>query len=291
MAYPPFGALAELTGEEVALHATADELRALDAQATGVQVFGPTDGKALVVDYKTNWIGDSSPEDIVEEDYRLQRLVYALACFRAGAEEVEAVASSGGDRAVLVDPTSAARTTGLERDVAVRGLRGRTWVTERAGGRDWRVQSSGFWQVHPGAADTLVSTVREALAPHPVRLVAKIETMSATAVAAMNTPVPVNTPPFQLPRKKAMSGPNSMKNFGSGFMSGQFRQWHSSGSARHDRSSRDTSHSNDLQPGADPCRADSPSTHPLPPRPFAHGARSALSRAAGRALAQARPRA
>jgi ATP-dependent exoDNAse (exonuclease V) beta subunit len=50
------------------------------------------DGKsALVVDYKTNWIGESSPEEIVEADYRLQRLVYALACFRAGAEEVEVI--------------------------------------------------------------------------------------------------------------------------------------------------------------------------------------------------------
>jgi ATP-dependent exoDNAse (exonuclease V) beta subunit len=47
--------------------------------------------KALVVDYKTNFIGDSSPEEIVEAEYRLQRLVYALACFRAGAEEVEVV--------------------------------------------------------------------------------------------------------------------------------------------------------------------------------------------------------
>ena len=32
-----------------------------------------------------------APEEIVEHDYRLQRLVYALACFRAGAEEVEVV--------------------------------------------------------------------------------------------------------------------------------------------------------------------------------------------------------
>ncbi len=46
---------------------------------------------ALVVDYKTNQIGDSSPEEIVEDDYSLQRLVYALACFRAGAEDVEVV--------------------------------------------------------------------------------------------------------------------------------------------------------------------------------------------------------
>jgi ATP-dependent exoDNAse (exonuclease V) beta subunit len=49
------------------------------------------DGRALVVDYKTNLLGDASPEEIVEHDYRLQRLVYALACFRAGAQEVEVV--------------------------------------------------------------------------------------------------------------------------------------------------------------------------------------------------------
>jgi ATP-dependent exoDNAse (exonuclease V) beta subunit len=47
--------------------------------------------RALVVDYKTNRIGTSSPAEIVESDYRLQRLVYALACFRAGADEVEVV--------------------------------------------------------------------------------------------------------------------------------------------------------------------------------------------------------
>jgi hypothetical protein len=44
-----------------------------------------------VVDYKTNALGEASPDEIVEQDYRLQRLVYALACFRAGAEEVEVV--------------------------------------------------------------------------------------------------------------------------------------------------------------------------------------------------------
>jgi ATP-dependent helicase/nuclease subunit A len=47
--------------------------------------------RALVLDYKTNVIGEATPEEIVEDDYRLQRLVYALACFRAGAEEVEVV--------------------------------------------------------------------------------------------------------------------------------------------------------------------------------------------------------
>ncbi len=46
---------------------------------------------ALVLDYKTNSLAEGTPEEIVEHDYRLQRLVYALACFRAGAEQVEVV--------------------------------------------------------------------------------------------------------------------------------------------------------------------------------------------------------
>jgi ATP-dependent exoDNAse (exonuclease V) beta subunit len=50
-----------------------------------------TNGRALVVDYKTNALDGASPRDLVETEYRLQRLVYALACLRAGAEEVEVV--------------------------------------------------------------------------------------------------------------------------------------------------------------------------------------------------------
>jgi CRISPR/Cas system-associated exonuclease Cas4 (RecB family) len=45
--------------------------------------------RAIVVDYKTNVLEDASPAEVVEADYRLQRLVYALACMRSGAAEVE----------------------------------------------------------------------------------------------------------------------------------------------------------------------------------------------------------
>src|SRR5262249_16910749 len=38
--------------------------------------------RALVVDYKTNVIGDRDPVEVVESEYILQRLVYALPCFR-----------------------------------------------------------------------------------------------------------------------------------------------------------------------------------------------------------------
>ncbi|MGH2935552.1 MAG: UvrD-helicase domain-containing protein [Gaiellaceae bacterium] len=73
-----------------------------------LDVFHLHDGKALVVDYKTNMLGESSPEGIVEQDYRLQRLVYALACFRAGADEVE-VAYHFLERADAVVSTSFTR--------------------------------------------------------------------------------------------------------------------------------------------------------------------------------------
>jgi ATP-dependent exoDNAse (exonuclease V) beta subunit len=56
-----------------------------------LDVYGREDERALVLDYKSNALEDESPDEIVERSYRLQRLVYALACFRAGADEVEVV--------------------------------------------------------------------------------------------------------------------------------------------------------------------------------------------------------
>jgi ATP-dependent helicase/nuclease subunit A len=46
---------------------------------------------ALVLDYKTNALDGRDPREVVDEEYRVQRLVYALACLRAGVERVEVV--------------------------------------------------------------------------------------------------------------------------------------------------------------------------------------------------------
>ncbi len=45
--------------------------------------------RSLVLDYKTNALEGRDPAEIVETEYRGQRAVYALACLRAGAAEVE----------------------------------------------------------------------------------------------------------------------------------------------------------------------------------------------------------
>jgi ATP-dependent exoDNAse (exonuclease V) beta subunit len=51
--------------------------------------FVRTGGRVLVVDYKTNRLEGAAPADILDAEYGLQRLVYALAALRAGASEVE----------------------------------------------------------------------------------------------------------------------------------------------------------------------------------------------------------
>jgi ATP-dependent helicase/nuclease subunit A len=45
--------------------------------------------RGLVVDYKSNALEGRQPAEIVEAEYTLQRLVYALVCLRGGATEVE----------------------------------------------------------------------------------------------------------------------------------------------------------------------------------------------------------
>jgi tRNA/tmRNA/rRNA uracil-C5-methylase (TrmA/RlmC/RlmD family) len=73
---------------------------------------------------------------------------------------------------VSVDSTGAVTTTRLDRrghPTSSRVVRpGRdlpeepsTRAERHAGGRDWEVEGTGFWQVHPGAADALVAAVAE----------------------------------------------------------------------------------------------------------------------------------
>ena len=84
---------------------------------------------------------------------------------------VQAVASTGGDVAVLARPAgSSAPPSGDDLSEAADGgslirLAGPAEVTEQAAGRAWHVPPQGFWQVHPAAADTLVDTVLEMLRP------------------------------------------------------------------------------------------------------------------------------
>ena len=50
-------------------------------------------------------------------------------------------------------------------ELGVRGTPAGPPLTEKAAGREWTVSSTGFWQVHPGAADALVGAVLDYLEP------------------------------------------------------------------------------------------------------------------------------
>lgn len=84
----------ELAARVAALDGVAKE-RHFTFEHDGVLLHGFLDTyhrageRALVVDYKSNLLDGQEPSEIVARSYELQRLVYALACFRAGAEEVE----------------------------------------------------------------------------------------------------------------------------------------------------------------------------------------------------------
>ncbi|MFF2653170.1 class I SAM-dependent RNA methyltransferase [Streptomyces sp. NPDC058045] len=100
-----------------------------------------------------------------------------------GMESVDAIAATGSqDRQVVLTPRPGARLPLVELDRPVSVLRveedrgrsgtrgvhrvhGRPFVRERADGRTYRVSGGGFWQVHPKAADTLVTAVMQGLLP------------------------------------------------------------------------------------------------------------------------------
>jgi len=98
----------------------------------------------------------------------------------AGSEAGPA-AGPGVQRLVVVDQTAGARSRvpglaaeaslAVRTDAGLERLRGRTWVQEQVlmdgVARAFRVTGAGFWQVHPGAATTLVAAVLAAAAARP----------------------------------------------------------------------------------------------------------------------------
>ncbi|MFF3499958.1 class I SAM-dependent RNA methyltransferase [Streptomyces sp. NPDC003247] len=96
----------------------------------------------------------------------------------SGMASIEAIAATGSqDRQVILTPRPGARLPIVEldrpvsvmrvgeKDGGVHRVHGRPFVRERADGRTHRVGSGGFWQVHPKAADTLVTAVMQGLLP------------------------------------------------------------------------------------------------------------------------------
>jgi len=103
-----------------------------------------------------------------------------------GCAAVEVVAPTDGqDRLVVLEPArpgerveapplaaeASLAMVGSRPGERLRRVRGRTWVSETVlvdgTRRTFRLTGSGFWQVHPGAAQALVDAVLEAAEPRP----------------------------------------------------------------------------------------------------------------------------
>ncbi|MBO2453988.1 class I SAM-dependent RNA methyltransferase [Actinomadura barringtoniae] len=92
-----------------------------------------------------------------------------------GASSVEGIVSNAtGDRLVVVRERGKRRARVPRLPVPVRLIRGKPepgsslpYVREEVSGRMFQVSGSGFWQVHPGAAQLLSDAVLEALEPKP----------------------------------------------------------------------------------------------------------------------------
>ena len=80
---------------------------------------------------------------------------------------VEAAAVTGQRWPGAVSVEVAVAPASGQRAVIVAGDHSRGYLRQRAAGRSWRVSAAGFWQVHPGAADTLSAAVLDALRPQP----------------------------------------------------------------------------------------------------------------------------
>ena len=95
-----------------------------------------------------------------------------------GREAVEVVVGAAAAALVLADGQTESGRTGR-----------RAAVTEVALGRRWRVSGSGFWQVHPAAADTLASAVLRLLEPregeHALDLYSGVGLFSAALALAV----------------------------------------------------------------------------------------------------------
>ena len=130
------------------------------------------------------WPGTTSVEALVAAGSGERAVIITPAgrpgAVQAGAGHPASAAGTSAGSSMPAAGTSAGRSVsvaGITADSVLRRagpsnhrltpLRGRSYLSQRAAGRDWRVSPGAFWQVHPGAADVLTDAVLTGLAPQP----------------------------------------------------------------------------------------------------------------------------
>ncbi|HET9654218.1 MAG TPA: class I SAM-dependent RNA methyltransferase [Kineosporiaceae bacterium] len=113
------------------------------------------------------WPGSAAVEVVVAPDPARPQEVQHLVV----VEPREAGPAASGRSRVDVPPLAVEASVARRGPQGLQRLRGRTWVEESVTvdgtRRTFRVTGGGFWQVHPGAAQTLLDTVLELADPRP----------------------------------------------------------------------------------------------------------------------------
>lgn len=126
-----------------------------------------------IIDVAQCLIAHPAITDLAVTSRRWPGAISVEALVAPGTKERAAIITPGGRRgqaAVTQDRSGAIEE--IEADSVLRRsgrnltpVRGRSYLSQRAAGRDWRVSAGVFWQVHPAAADMLTSAVMTGLEP------------------------------------------------------------------------------------------------------------------------------
>lgn len=126
---------------------------------TRVRLAANNDGRAGLRRHRSHEVVVVDDCPVAHPDLGLARVL--ARCWPPGAE----VLVTAGDGRTPTVQVSHVSSTG--ESAPVEHVSGPARRREKADGRTWSVSGSGFWQVHPGAADALVGAVRDALHPRP----------------------------------------------------------------------------------------------------------------------------
>jgi tRNA/tmRNA/rRNA uracil-C5-methylase (TrmA/RlmC/RlmD family) len=145
-------------------------LAGLPEEVTGTVTVEPVPGDVGGLDWRTRVQWAIAPDGTAGLRKHRSHDVVPIDLCRIAHPALPAVTDSAWPDAVTVEALTSGSGEQLRlvttRDKAT-FADGPPVLHEKACGRTWQVTGSGFWQVHPGAAETLVAAVLDGLRPEP----------------------------------------------------------------------------------------------------------------------------
>lgn len=130
-----------------------------DAQSVEQYEVEELPGGALGWRTRMRWT--RGPQGLGLHAYRSSEVIAIDECVLAAAAIAQPPRIDTGESVIAAVGSTGEVTIAVDGEV----VSGRTRISEHAAGHEWRVQATGFWQVHPALADHLVPLATAAAAP------------------------------------------------------------------------------------------------------------------------------